>query len=451
VDRPDAALRDALMNADYAALSARPSTPQAQRLVDEVFAQVVADRLEGRKGGYKATKQKMLIASMGFIGDLLLSAGNSHGWVYRSLHKENFTGQDVSYHSFKRVLDRFKQLDLIEHKEGYRQLAGFDGGPKVAVRSRASRFRATPKLLDLAAECGVPVDQAKHHFIVALPEHPLVKKATSTWDPYGHKERGRNLKFASTEKTEKLEADVVELNKFLDRFQLRGGVHRGYIRVFNCGDDLDFDWNFGGRLYSQGGEEDNYQRLSPDKRLQMTIDGEPVCEIDIKASYLTIFLAWHDQHVEGDPYAIPGLPRDVVKNFFVVSWGNDGRTGRWSRKMINEYHEETGRKLGSDYPIKAVGEKVRTAYPVVQSIAQHRHIWAKLMWIESVAMLTTMQRLMREHEVPGFSIHDSLIIPASKQELAKELLAKQYCWVTQVQPQLEVKVHTTNMISGGFQ
>ena len=110
---------------------------------------------------------------------------------------------------------------------------------------------------------------------------------------------------------------------------------------------------------------------------------------------------------------------------------------------ISNEAQETGRKLGSDYPIKAVGEKVRTAYPVVQSIAQYRHIWAKLMWIESVAMLTAMQRLMREHEVPSFSIHDSLIIPASKQELAKEMLAKQYCWVTQVQPKLEVKVYTT--------
>ncbi len=91
MDTPNADLRDALMDADYAALSARPSTPQAQRLVDEV-AQAVASGPEGRTGGYKATKQKMYMAIMGFTGDLLVAAGNGHGWVYRSLHKESFTG-----------------------------------------------------------------------------------------------------------------------------------------------------------------------------------------------------------------------------------------------------------------------------------------------------------------------------------------------------------------------
>jgi hypothetical protein len=403
VDTTDILLREALVDADYAALALRPCTEQARRIVEEVVAQAIVKGPEGREGGYRGTKQKMFVAIMGFLGDLLRAAGNGHGWIYRSLQKQSFSGQDISYHAFRRVLDRFKELDLIEHKEGYRQLvAGFDpGGPKLATRSYASRFRATPKLIALAAECGVPVDQAKHHFILRLPAHPLVLKATSTRDPGGQKQQGKNLKFAETEKTEKLEADVMELNKFLDTFQLRGGIHRGYIRVFNCGDDRNFDWNLGGRLYSQGGEEDNYQRLSQDKRLEMTIDGEPVCEIDIKASYLTIFLAWHDQQVMGDPYAIQGLPRDVVKKYFVVAFGNDGKTKRWSSEQVSKYREETGRKLGSDYPLKMIGEKVRAAYPVVERIAEHRHVWAKLMWLESVAVVTTMQRLMREYGVPS--------------------------------------------------
>jgi hypothetical protein len=48
------------------------------------------------------------------------------------------------------------------------------------------------------------------------------------------------------------------------------------------GDHPAFAWNLGGRLYSQG--QDSYQSLSSDQRLDMTIDGEPVCELDIRAS-----------------------------------------------------------------------------------------------------------------------------------------------------------------------
>jgi hypothetical protein len=45
----------------------------------------------------------------------------------------------------------------------------------------------------------------------------------------------------------------------------------------------------GGRLYSQH-FTDSYQVMGGDERLKMTINGEPVAEIDIRASYLTIFL-----------------------------------------------------------------------------------------------------------------------------------------------------------------
>jgi hypothetical protein len=68
--------------------------------------------------------------------------------------------------------------------------------------------------------------------------------------------------------------EVKDLNKFIDGFELRGGIHRGYMRVFNNGDHRKFDWNMGGRLYSYG--EFNYQQLDRTQRLRMTINSEPV-------------------------------------------------------------------------------------------------------------------------------------------------------------------------------
>ena len=94
----------------------------------------------------------------------------------------------------------------------------------------------------------------------------------------------------------KLEEQVKQLNEFFDRFELRGGIHRGYIRVFNNGDHPRFAWNMGGRLYSYGSS--GIQQMDRADRLRMTIRGEPVCEIDIRASYLTIFHAWHGEQLD---------------------------------------------------------------------------------------------------------------------------------------------------------
>src|SRR5262249_51457181 len=155
----------------------------------------------------------------------------------------------------------------------------------------------------LCVEYGVEPEKVDEQFIAALPSKPLVLRSTSTRNEYTYvKEQGRLLRFDPTAETELLEAEVRELNEFFDQFELRGGTHRGFIRVFNNGDDPTFGWNKGGRLYSQG--KVNYQTMERGERLRMTINGEAVCEIDIRASYLTIFHAWHNQELDAsrDPY-----------------------------------------------------------------------------------------------------------------------------------------------------
>ena len=59
-----------------------------------------------------------------------------------------------------------------------------------------------------------------------------------------------------------------------------------------------------------------------DARLRMTINGKPVCEIDVRASYLTILHARHnvpfEVSEEHDPYDIPGLSRFAVKSWVAI-------------------------------------------------------------------------------------------------------------------------------------
>jgi hypothetical protein len=250
------------------------------------------------------------------------------------------------------------------------------------------------------------------------------------------------MKFDRTHQTDKIENDVRELNEFLDQFELRGGTHRGFNRIFNQGDDPEFNWNRGGRLYSQG--EDNYQQMSSEERLQITINGEAVCEIDIRASYLTIFHSWFGKQLDlsRDPYDFLGSgteARKIAKGWFVAAFGSGDRLKRWPSEMVQDYRERTGgRTLGRDYPLKQIRAKAIEAFPVMARLGEHKSAWATLMWQESEAVVRTMLKLMREHQVPSLPVHDSLIVTASKQEVARDTLSHEYHQVTGVQPKLVV-------------
>jgi len=93
----------------------------------------------------------------------------------------------------------------------------------------------------------------------------------------------------------------------------------------------------GGRLYSYG--DYSYQLLSGEDRLRMTINGEPVCEIDIRASYLTIFHALYGERLDliKDPYILPELgteARGVVKMWITASFGNNAPLMKWPRELV---------------------------------------------------------------------------------------------------------------------
>ena len=83
------------------------------------------------------------------------------------------------------------------------------------------------------------------------------------------------------------------------------------------------------------------------KRHKMTINGEPVAEIDIKASLLTIYHAMVGEPLKGssDPYARTGLDRSIAKLWTVASFGSSKPATRWPPKMIEDYKKDTGKDL----------------------------------------------------------------------------------------------------------
>jgi hypothetical protein len=424
---------DQLNNARYASLTSRAVTDEARCIIDRLM-----EFLEGREEYRKSRKNKrsekaryaVRRAMEGFVGDLLRAQQDeeSGGWVYRSLKINSFSGEAVSYRNFHAVLDSLG--NFVEHKTGYQErsnLAG-PGGPSLPIRGKASRFRATPIFIEYCRDRGLDVGDINDHFIEDLPQHPLVKRAGSARDQYGTKVRGKTMKFERAGKGLQLEQQLRHLNNFLDGVDLRGGSHRGYVRIFNQGDHSGFDWNKGGRLYSQG--DNSYQRLKQNARLRMTINDEAVCEIDIRASYLTIYHAQHGAPLdpERDPYDLPGLgadARDVVKLWFVATFGNNGHLERWPREIAADYQQKYGHRIGKCYPVSRVRQIALQQYPLLEKWGSEKFGWADLMFLESEAMLGAMIQLM-DDGIPTLTVHDSLLVPVSERDIAQDVLKDRY-------------------------
>ena len=202
--------------------------------------------------------------------------------------------------------------------------------------------------------------------------------------------------------------------------------------MFNNGDHPAFNWNMGGRLYSYG--ESNYQQMERADRLRMTINGEPVCEIDIRASYLTIFHALYGEELDAtkDPYVVPGLgeeARDIVKMWITASFGNNAPITKWPRELVAKYREKTGKKLGKRYSASKVSDKVMQAFPLLARLGEivngRERGWAELMHIESRAMFETMLELMRL-QIPSLAVHDSIIVSVFNRHKTAKALAYYY-------------------------
>jgi hypothetical protein len=421
----------------YADLRSRWRTNAAEELIYQVYHDIadherkIGSRVRGRRA---RTGVKFVDALMRFVGDLLRArAGtNATGRIYRPTGKNDFSDAPVKYDMFMKALDGLKALGLVEHSKGRTRSQDTGFGFRVTVPGRAARFSATPKLLKLAEDHGIHSGNVGDQFAPEPPTNPLVLKDFATGRGR-YRESGRRLRYERTAETERLESDIKELNEFLARFELTGGRHEGYIRIFN-----NQSWQKGGRLYSQC--QGSYQLMPEHERLDMTINGEPVAEIDIKASFLTIYHAKLGMPLgdREDPYARAGIARDVAKLWCIASFGASAPKLRWPAEMVKEYQKSTGQDLRKVAKASDVAEAMLRAFPALQMLEEHPHIWADLQFAEAEAVIRTMLILKRRHEVPSLSMHDGIIVPMSKWDLAKDIFTREYRREVGVEPMLTV-------------
>ena len=103
--------------------------------------------------------------------------------------------------------------------------------------------------------------------------------------------------------------------------------------------------------------------MSKRARLKMTFNGEAVAEIDIRASYLTLFYGWRGKQLDlnSDPYRLPGLGkagRDAAKLWMVATFGSPKPISKWPTALLKGYEEDHDKKLDrTRYSVKSCARR----------------------------------------------------------------------------------------------
>jgi hypothetical protein len=183
------------------------------------------------------------------------------------------------------------------------------------------------------------------------------------------------------------------------------------------------------------------------------LTGNPGRHGPVRASYLTIFYAAHDQRIKmDDAYSnIVGpdaLHRAIVKFWVNASFGNRSLITKWSAKLKKDFEKrnrENGWVIDSKkYSVRLVREKTLACHPLLgqwgTKVAPNMPwSYGHLMFSESRVIISTMLRLAREHNIPAAPVHDSLIVPRSKEVIAYRILDEQFTKIIGVVPTLKLR------------
>ncbi|WP_146001623.1 hypothetical protein [Sphingobium fuliginis] len=359
-------------------------------------------------------------------------------------------------------MDGLIALKYVTVKEGCKPAVPSPGNP-----ARTNRYRPTSKFIALVGKHGIKPAEWKEHF-EPLPRpkevaKPILLRTESPWIDNG---KGRKIKrpkdsmaVSLTDPFAVVEGGRVnELNAYFAAQDIQPAyLLGGFQRIFSDGDKPGFNWNVGGRLYNIGG---GYQQEDKKTRLAMTINSEPVVEIDIRASHLTILHALKKEPMPaGDPYEGTGYPRAIVKSWVAMTLGHDKLPGnKWSPSAKKAYAKKQcdirqrggffqffcesvckARCLQKFHPMSEVGPNIAPHFPILDDWATSPWRWGDFQFLESNAVIDAVHHLAMVHDIPALPVHDSLIAPKSQQAIVEQVLSDMFLKHVGVRPILTAK------------
>ena len=299
-------------------------------------------------------------------------------------------------------------------------------------------YRLTDRAVGLAEERGVPVGEWSKHWrlkgdqtLPATMGQPLLVLRSKAIRVKGKKEITRDLPITSrNEQAGQITTGIKALNDFLATQEVGGIAFPGLRRIFSNGDQPDFAWNKHGRYYSLPGGHSYEVRASEWRRSVITLNGEAVEEVDLRASHLTLLHALMRQpfdHLQ-DPYAVPDLPRAVVKAWVTQAMGaSNPRSQQWSKRAQEDFESERpGQWLRDEYAIREVAAAVKARHPLLVDLNTCGLGPLDLMFHEAEILRLAMEDLMLTQGIAVLPMHDAIIAPRSALREAEGALKRAF-------------------------
>lgn len=403
--------------------------------------ELVASLGEGFDGRWRTGPPQLPInsrlAALGaIVCDLIRNARSDHlQYSHRPIGVDAFTGKNVGYRPFTWAFGKLREHEHIDVALGHQQWASLDNhpsSPRVKTWRSATRLRATAWLIKRAVECGVTPENWQDHFeIVPNPAPNVVVEPLQLRGPSSgrgrQKHKGLSLPIDLTDPIAKSLRDrVARLNSYIADQTIEGAPSVAFYRLFNEGGATGFNWDKGGRLYVANGG--GYQIMKKAGRKALTINGEPVIELDVTASHLGILHALRGEAFDPsiDPYDVPGIPRSVAKAWVTMTLGHNNYHVRWPPEVSKRMKEELGRPLGKVYPLIATKEVMLRHLPVMRGWCESGVRWPQLQYNESQVIISAVETLAFSHDVASLPVHDSIIVPAIHKDLASGIIKNSY-------------------------
>lgn len=232
--------------------------------------------------------------------------------------------------------------------------------------------------------------------------------------------RGRSkllLDYADTPETIAIRADMTAINAFLNKTDIRlegspSPVPILLTRRFQIEHpDAPRAFDQHGRLY--GGFWMNLPRT---QRHLLRVNDEQVADLDFTAMFPQLaYLEVGSALPQGDPYGgIGGLPRAAAKMGLSALLCRRGAM----RRLPSEVREAAGKEWNAKRLSEALAERHPAIAPMFGTA-----LGLRLMFTESCILVAAL-RSLRAEGVPALPMHDGIMVPRSKSDLAMRAMAE---------------------------
>ncbi len=298
--------------------------------------------------------------------------------------------------------------------------AGYNTRGKTPRQSKSPKIIADPRLIDfLEKECGWSLATISYH------------NEAETIRMRSKRDANKKRTFVSYDDTPDVRRQrqvLQRYNAFMAEQDIQIPTPVGVMRdVFMTRRTFtDESWQLGGRLFGGG-----FQQLSEEDRKRITINGEPVVELDIKSCHATMAFAhvgidWYAQSNQ-DLYSRleeDGWPRDVVKKAFNIMMNAPSRSSAIG--SLKDQQRKTG-FLFNDGMTNFKGwssllvRSIQDAYPELEDVF-YAELGNHFMHKEGNICMAIAEWAVRE-QVPVLTIHDGFICGIqNRQSLQNEVI-----------------------------